>query len=50
MEGEKVTNIGTLYHIITDTGFLTINGIRFYDYNGSLEQILWNKEQLSKKF
>ena len=50
MEGEKVTNIGTLYHIITDTGFLTINGIRFYDYYGSLEQILWNKEQLSKKF
>ena len=50
MEGEKMENIDTLHHIITDTGFLTINGIRFFDYNGSLEQILWEKTQLSKKF
>ena len=50
MEGDRVSNIDTLSHIITDTGFLTINGIRFFDYNGGLEQILWKKEQLSKKF
>jgi len=50
MEGKKIENINILHHIITDTGFLTINGIRFFDYNGSLEQVLWKKEQLSKNF
>lgn len=29
-----------LYHLITDTNYLTINGIRFLDYDGSLEHIL----------
>jgi len=50
MEGEIVFNIDTLYHIITDTGFLTIDGICFFDYNGGLEQIVWENDQFSKKF
>jgi hypothetical protein len=50
MEGENVESSDMLYHIITDTGFLTINGIRFFDYNGGLEQVLWKKEHLSKIF
>ena len=45
MEGDGVSNLDTLHHIITDTGLLTINGIRFFDYNGGLEQIVWKKEQ-----
>ncbi len=31
-----------LYHILTDTKFLTINGIQFFDYNGALEPLLWD--------
>ena len=50
MEGEKVMNIDNLYHVITDTGFLTINGIRFFDYNGGLEQILWKRNNYQKNF
>ena len=31
-----------LYHVLTDTGKITISNITFLDYNGSLEQLLWN--------
>ena len=31
-----------LYHVLTDTGKITISGVTFLDYNGSLEQLLWN--------
>jgi len=31
-----------LYHVITDSKFLTVNGIQFFDYNGALEPLLWN--------
>ena len=30
----------TLYHLVTDKGSFYINGIRFYDYNGSIEYLL----------
>jgi hypothetical protein len=30
-----------IYHFITDTGKITVQGVTFFDYNGCLEQILW---------
>lgn len=33
-----------LYHLITDTNYIVINGIKFSDYNGCLEKFL-NQEQ-----
>ena len=33
-----------LYQLITDTKTYTINGIKFLDYNGGLEQTLWANE------
>ena len=44
--GESVDNINYLYHIVTNNKFFIMNGIRFYDYNGLLEPIIWE----SKKF
>jgi hypothetical protein len=35
-----------LYQVITDSGMMTINGVRFFDYNGGLEQILWQKKYI----
>ena len=47
---ERVTNPDKLYHLLTDTGYLTMDGIRFMDYNSAIEQIMgevWsNKESL----
>ena len=34
-----------LYHFITDSHYITINGLRFFDYNGGLEQIIWNNQK-----
>jgi len=39
--GESVGLSGKLYHFITNTGKITIQGITFFDYNGCMEQILW---------
>ena len=41
--GVRVGTPDRLYHIITDSKSLTVNGIRFFDYNGALEPILWNQ-------
>jgi hypothetical protein len=35
-----------LYHIITASGKLMIKNTVFFDYNGSLEQMLWEEENL----
>lgn len=37
---ENTENI--LYHLVTDSGKLIINNIDFYDYNGCIEQFLYN--------
>ena len=34
---EKIDYTMKKYHLITDTKFLTINSINFYDYNGAIE-------------
>ena len=40
MKGKRVASVEKIYHLITDTKFLTINGIKFYDYNGMVETLL----------
>ena len=40
MKGKMVGSVEKIYHLITDTKFLTINGIKFYDYNGMIETLL----------
>ena len=42
MTGVPIQKPHTLYHILTDTKFFTINGIQFFDYNGALEYLLWD--------
>ena len=44
--GEDIENVNKLYHIVTDKNFFIMNGIRFYDYNGSLEPIIWNSKNV----
>lgn len=40
MKGKKIYDINKLYHLITDTKYITINEIKFYDYNGVVESML----------
>ena len=40
--GVQIQKPKKLYHILTDSKFLTVDGIQFFDYNGALEPILWN--------
>ena len=40
MKGKRVGYVEKIYHLITDTKFITINGIKFYDYNGMVETLL----------
>tara|TARA_B100001057_G_scaffold495294_1_gene593950 strand:- start:886 stop:2457 length:1572 start_codon:yes stop_codon:yes gene_type:complete len=42
--GEQVQDVKKLYHLITDRGFFNLEGIRFFDYNGLLEPIIWNSK------
>jgi len=44
--GEDIENVNKLYHIITDKKFFIMNGIRFYDYNGLLEPIIWGSKNI----
>ena len=37
-----------LYHLITDTGFFTVNGIKIRDYNSAIENILDIRDKLYK--
>jgi len=41
MAGIPINKPEKLYHLLTDTKFLTINGIQFFDYNGAIEPLLW---------
>jgi hypothetical protein len=43
--GEDIENINKLYHIVTDKDYFIMNGIRFNDYNGLLEPIIWNTKK-----
>jgi len=44
MDGTPIEMPEKLFHLVTDTKHLMINGIRFCDYNGGLEKILWPNE------
>ena len=39
-----------LYHLVTDTGKFTANGIKIHDYNGTIENIIDKKEDLLNSF
>ena len=50
MKSENIKGIKKLYQILTDTGHLTINGIRFMDYNSAIEEIMgdeWSEKETS---
>ena len=44
---DYTSSAGNLYHLITDTDFVHVEGVRFCDFNGSLDQIL-EHDRLSK--
>ena len=48
--GDEVYDVNNLYHIITDKSFFVMNGVRFYDYNGLLEPIIWNSKKYSHSY
>ena len=50
MDGTRIKTPPRLYHLVTDTKLIMINGIRFCDYNGGLEKILWPNEFLPASF
>jgi len=50
MDGTRIKTPPRLYHLVTDTKLIMINGIRFCDYNGGLEKILWPSEFLPASF
>lgn len=45
--GEPVDNVNNLYHIVTNNKFFMLNGIRFFDYNGLLESIIWQDKKFA---
>ena len=50
MQGEPIIKPKYLYNLITDAGIFSVNGIKFYDYNGCNEQILDAPKNLLKIF
>ena len=48
--GEPSKTPRYLYHLITDTGKFTIDGLEFFDYSGGIEQILDFPQTLFKSF
>jgi len=50
LRGERVFLEDQLYHIITDTKFLTIKGVKFHDYNGVIEKIMEGPQFLFPTF
>jgi len=50
MKGVRVFVEGELYHIITDTKFLTIDNVQFHDYNAVIEKIMEGPKLLFPSF
>ena len=48
--GEQISHVKKLYHLITDKGFFNLDGVRFFDYNGLLEPIIWNSKNFSHSY
>lgn len=48
LEGELFGKCDKLYHILTNTGTIYINGVTFYDYDGALVQTLDINENKKK--
>ena len=48
--GQNIDKPKKLYHLITDTGFFTINGIKLRDYNSAIENILDIRDKLFELF
>ena len=47
---ELCRNKNVLYHLLTDKGTFNINGIKFYDYNSSIDLFLDKSKLLSMKY
>jgi len=50
LRGKRVFLESELYHIITDTKFLTINNVQFHDYNAVIEKIMEGPKLLFPTF
>ena len=50
MEGRRVYGEDKLYHLITDTKFFTIYGVKFHDYNGVVEEMIEGSKILFPSF
>ena len=50
ISGEKIDKPDKLYHLITDTGYFTVDGIRLRDYNSAIENILDIRDKLFELF
>ena len=50
ISGQTVKKPDKLYHLITDTGYFTINGIKLRDYNSAIENILDIRQKLFALF
>ena len=50
LRGKRVFLESELYHIITDTKFLTINNVKFHDYNAVIEKIMEGPKLLFPTF
>ena len=48
--GQKIDKPKKLYHLITDTGYFTIDGIKIRDYNSAIENILDIRDKLFALF
>ena len=44
--GKVLSSHNKLYHLITDTGFFYVNGIKVRDYNSAIENILDVRDKL----
>jgi len=50
ISGENIDKPNKLYHLITDTGYFTVHGIRLRDYNSAIENILDIRDKLFSLF
>ena len=50
IDGEIVSKPKNLYHLLTDTGYFTIDGYKIRDYNSAIENILDIRNKLFALF
>ena len=50
LQADEVKKPKKLYHILTDTGFFTVDGHKLRDYNSAIENILDIRDKLFALF